>query len=342
MKTKVVITVDTEPSVAGAFADSVRYKPLIHEPVWGESGGKSQALGFMLDTLTRYKLHGTFFVETAHRSYFSEKIMGEYARKICDAGQDVQLHLHPCWLSFEAGWREGDTPFSDQCCELTEDQLISIINSGCAQIAEWTGKKPYCMRTGNFSVSKSVYRAMNAAGLKVASNICVAVAPPSTDTADQWGGLPGLAGGLHNLEGVMELPVACFKDYGPVGRGNMRGLQVTACSFAEQRKYLFDLHEANAPIAVIVTHPFEFLQWSGPDYSNLRANRLVQRRFERLCAFLAENDDCFDVVPICHFAEEELSNEPAVELEGNAILGTGRAVTNFLNDRLFSIVKNRG
>ena len=50
MKTKVVITVDTEPStmIAGAFADPKRYKPCIHEPVWGEVGAKVKPLDLFL------------------------------------------------------------------------------------------------------------------------------------------------------------------------------------------------------------------------------------------------------------------------------------------------------
>ena len=70
MKTKVVLTVDTEPSIAGALAPSTRNKPLIHEPVWGKVGDRSEALGFLLDTLTHYQLSATFFVETVHLAYF--------------------------------------------------------------------------------------------------------------------------------------------------------------------------------------------------------------------------------------------------------------------------------
>ncbi len=81
MKTKVVITVDTEPWIAGAFANPKRNKPCIHEPVWGEVGGKSQALGYILETLSRFQLCATFFVETVHLSYFPEQIMGEYVRR---------------------------------------------------------------------------------------------------------------------------------------------------------------------------------------------------------------------------------------------------------------------
>ncbi len=334
MKTKLVITVDTEPSIAGAFGDPKRYKPCIHEPVWGEVGGKSQALGFILETLSRFQLCATFFVETVHLSYFPERIMGGYVRRIRDAEQDIQLHLHPCWLSFEQGWKSGDNPFTDQCGEMTDDQLVSLIATGCGRICDWTGEAPCSLRTGNFSVSASVYRAMKATGLPISSNICVAVAPPAEASFDQWGATSSLAGGIHHLEGIIELPVTCFKDHGPVGRGQLRPLQITACSFEEQRTQLMALHRAGASVAVIVTHPFEFLRWSGADYSHLCANRLVQRRFERFCTFLVDNADCFEVVPIGRFVDEGFDFEPAIGLDGSAISATRRAFENFINDRL--------
>lgn len=333
MKTKVVITVDTEPSIAGAFDDPNRYQPRIDEPIWGDVGGKSQALGFMLETLNRFQLCATFFVETVHLSYFPEQIMSGYVGKIRDAEQDVQLHLHPCWLSFEQGWKGGDDPTTDQCGDLTEGQLVSLIAAGCERIRAWTGTAPRGLRTGNFSVSGSVYRAMKAAGLPISSNICVAVAPYAEDLSEQWGEPAGLAGGIHHIEGIVELPVTCFKDRGPVGRGRLRPMQITACSFAEQRSQLTALHRAGASVAVIVTHPFEFLRWSGADFARLRPNRMVQRRFERLCAFLADNSDRFEVVPIGRLREEELDVEQAVSLDGDVISATRRTVENFVNDR---------
>jgi len=334
MKTKVLITVDTEPSVAGALSNPERDKPRIHEPVWGEVGGESQALGFMLETLNRAQLCATFFIETVHVSYFPERIMGDYVRRIRDSGQDVQLHLHPCWLNFEQEWKNQKTLATDQCGELTKDQLIALIDTGRERLGEWTGTPPCSLRTGNFSVSANVYRAMKASGLTVASNICAAVAPPAEATPDQWGDTANLVGGIHRIDGVTELPVTCFKDHGPVGRGGLRSLQITSCSFEEQRVHLTALHRAGASVAVIVTHPFEFLQWSGPDFSHLRANRLVQRRFARLCSFLAGNADKFEVVPISRFSGQEIEPEAAIELNGSAFSAARRAMENFVNDRL--------
>ena len=327
MKTRVAITVDVEPSIAGAFADPERNTPLIHEPVWGEVAGKSEALGFLIDTLGEHGLQATFFVETVHASYFPADIMAGYARRLADAGQDVQIHLHPCWLSFENGARGEGGPMSDLCAELAEDRLAELIATGRERIGEWTGSVPDCMRTGNFSASRGVFRAMRQSGIRVSSNICAAVSPPSDRTLD-------LTGGIHRIEDITEFPVTCFVDRGPVGRGRLRPMQITACSFEEQRASLDELHRAGASIAVIVTHPFEFLKWTGAAFSRMRPNRLVQRRLQRLCAFLADNGDRFEVVPLGRLAADGVAPEPARDLTGNPLSSVRRAIENFTVDHL--------
>ena len=117
-RTKVVLTVDTEPSIAGAFADP-SYTPLLHEPVAGEINGRSEALGFMIETLSQRDLTATFFVETAHTRFFGTLAMGGYVERLMRAGQDVQLHLHPDWLSFADGDLRPGRPHTDNCREMS-------------------------------------------------------------------------------------------------------------------------------------------------------------------------------------------------------------------------------
>lgn len=331
MRTKIVITIDTEPSVAGAFSDPVRYKPLLHAPVWGAVDGKSEALGFIAETLQRHGLCASFFVETVHLAWFPSDVMGSYVKWLHAAGQDIQLHLHPVWSRF-AGGRYATQ--NDRCAELPEERLAELIADGAERIREWCGKEPNCLRTGNFSVATSVYRAMGRAGLPLASNICIAVAPPKERALH-------LPGGVHRIEGVTELPVTCFRDHGPVGRGRYRPLQISACSAEELCSLLSALNAAGGSIAVIVTHPFEFLKWSGPQFSRLRPNRTVQRRFQHLCRFLEQEADCFEVVPLGQLAEDRIVPEEPVVLDGRAVFATLRAVENFLSDHLPSMARVR-
>jgi hypothetical protein len=60
----------------------------------------------------------------------------------------------------------------------------------------------------------------------------------------------------------------------------------------------------------------------------------VQRRFKQLCAFLADNSEMFEVVPISRFATSANSPERALFLDGNVTSSVRRAAENFVNDRL--------
>ena len=323
-RTKVVITIDTEPSIAGAFMDPARYAPLIHEPVWGDG----EALGFLLRTLGGHELRATFFVEAAHTSYFPPDVMGSYVEKIVGGGHDVQLHLHPNWLRFRNGTLSDAPPFQDDCCRMEEGALVDLIRQGCDTIERWTGARPTGMRTGNFATSMSVFRAMRAAGLENSSNICVAgYVPPEPELYAM--------GGIHTFSDVRELPVTCFADIGPIGRGRPRPLQVTSLSLAEATSCLEQLHDKGGAVAVVVTHPFEFLKRRDIRYHGLRRNELVQRRFEGLCAYLRSHDDRFDVLPIGEACRALPKHEDAVPLAGAPLRSVLRAAENFANDRFW-------
>src|SRR4051794_24581280 len=135
-RTKIVLTVDTEPSIAGAFVNP-SHTPLLHEPVAGEINGKSEALGFITEMLSRHNLAATFFVEAAHTRFFGTRAMGAYVERLVRAGQDVQLHLHPNWLSFEGGKLVQNTPNTDNCRAMPAERLTALIAEGSDQIADW-------------------------------------------------------------------------------------------------------------------------------------------------------------------------------------------------------------
>lgn len=326
MRTRVVLTVDTEPSVAGALVDPRANRPLLHEPVWGEVDGKSEALGFLIDTLGRHSLRATFFVETAHTTCFPATAMGRYVERLMVGNQDVQLHLHPVWLSFRDGQYDPRERVTDHCSELELPRLVELIEQGSRQIEGWTGRRPTGMRTGNFATAMTVFEAMKEAGLANASNICLAsYRPPQQELA--------VIGGVHLFAGVRELPVTCFSDVGPVGQGKLRPMQVTALSAGELLRLLDQIHSGGGPLAVIITHPFEFLKRSDYRFRNMRPNRLVQHRFEKLCAFLAANPDRFEVVTLDEAASALDVSDVMPPLVGNAVRSTARAMENFVNDR---------
>lgn len=186
------------------------------------------------------------------------------------------------------------------------------------------------MRAGNFSTSLSVFEAMSQAGLAHASSICLAVHRPAEPKL-------AVAGGAHDFAGIRELPVTCFIDAGPVGRRRLRPMQVTALSARERISLLNAAHTNGNSVVVMVTHPFEFLKKRDFRYANLRPNRLIQQRFRRLCRFLAENANRFEVVPLAVAAEASEVGPPRTELTGKPLHAIIRGFANVANDHLHFI-----
>jgi hypothetical protein len=332
VKTRVCISVDVEPSVAGAFEQPDRLQPLIHQPIAGQVDGRSEGLGFILRTLRETGLTATFFVESLHPAYFGESEMGRYVEDLLAHDQDVQLHIHPLWLTFRDGKPDLANFVSDECAIHPEPRLVELLERGRAQLERWTGAIPLALRTGNFSTSHAVFRAMSGLGLRTSSNICTAIAPPAEEALR-------LPGGAHRIEGVTEFPVTCFRDPGPVGRNRFRGMQITACARWEFRALLEGAQQLGYPHVVIVTHPFEFVKSDGVRYTKMTVNRINQQRFRWLCAFLAENSDRFTVTPMRDLAREVPSeiNQPLPELSGETLSSLLRSAQNVLNDRLWAL-----
>ena len=318
--------------MAGAFANPGRFRPLLDEPVRGFINGQSEALGFILRTLRREGLGATFFVETLHAAYFGEETMRGPVEDIVSAQQDVELHIHPCWLTFQNGKPDLSHFVSDECAEHPQERLVEFLARGKAQLKRWTGLDPVGFRTGGFSVNRAVYRAMREVGLRASSNICLAFAPPEEATLQ-------LAGGAHLIEDVLEFPVTCFRDPGRMGPRRLRSLQITACAKWELRELLDAAHCQQQSHIVVVTHPFEFVKKDSDQYTRMTVNRINQQRFVYLCSYLAENSDRFDVVTLAEFAQTrpETVNERPRELEGRVASSLARSVQNVLNDRIWAL-----
>ena len=334
MKTRVFITIDTEFSIGGAFHDPIANKPVGVAAVLCEIGGKSHGLGFLLDTFATTGVKATFFVEAFNSYYFGDAPMREIALRIRDAGHDVQLHLHPAWTYFRhADWRERlkSDPPSDHMDRRSIEQLRDWLADGIAIFQRWGLARPLALRTGSLIADRSVYQAMEQVGLRLASNIGLAVYRP------QDAGLHFYSG-IHRVGAVTEACITTYIDFAVGSRVHYRTLTITGSSWPELRTLLERAHESRVESIVILTHPFEYVKHERDDFSDLRPNRINQRRLVRLCEFLHQNAGRFEASTI-----DTLAFTPAAESAGsaaNVILKVPPARTlrrmleNGLNDRI--------
>ncbi len=327
MRTQLCITIDTEFSIGGAFADPERRRPIGEANVTCPVDGREQGLGFLLDTFAATGVRATFFVEALQTAWFGDDPMGRVVERVVDAEQDVQLHLHPCWTAFRAAdWRArlaGGDP-DDRCDGRDPAELQRLIEDGAAALQRMGAPRPIALRTGNLRADRTVYRAMRVAGLTVASNIGLGLNRPA-DPALR------LRGGRRRIEGVLEAPVLTYAQ-GLGGRDRL--LTTTSTSWRETEHLLWAARAAKVETLVLLTHPVEFIKGDRLDPARQRTNRVNQRRLERLCAFLAAHRDEFDAPSFAEAAPGWLAAAEAAEPQLATPLwpAVGRAVENRAND----------
>jgi hypothetical protein len=117
-------------------------------------------------------------------------------------------------------------------------------------------------------------RALAAAGIAYDTSHC----PGFADSACRIGLGPDDRRPLRRL-GVIELPIGCIEASG----GRLRHAQITALSLREMVAALRHARDTGIASYTFVSHSFELLS-----RDRLRVNALVRRRFEQLCAAIAE------------------------------------------------------
>jgi hypothetical protein len=319
---EVCITVDTEFSVGGNFGNP-QMAPVAEPIVLGTIGGQEHGLGFILDSLAEFGVRATFFVETLQTAYFGDEPMREIARRIADAGHDVQLHLHPCWLHYEAPAKPGSNGHPDDSCAGRNDaELDRFFNFGLSVFARWSLPPPIAVRAGNFQVDANFYRAAARWGLALSSSLVL------------WPNSP--VGVWRRIGQVLEFPVFSYAYH--IGLNErLRPLAITACSHGEILSVLYQAYHQNISPVVIHTHPQEYLKRRDVTYATLRRNRVNQTRLKAILRFLSENRDKFVTLPISAIRQDGRDatdvERPLVRVPARTAIA--RMIENGINDRIW-------
>jgi peptidoglycan/xylan/chitin deacetylase (PgdA/CDA1 family) len=312
MRTRVCITIDTEFSIGGAFADPSR-TPVADPVVWCNVNGKSEGLGFMLETFRQYGVQATFFVETVQRYHFADDPMRPIVHRIRDEGHELQLHTHPCWSVFQhEDWRErmrGLRRQDDFRGRPVEDS-VRLLEQGIETFRDWGLPRPTAFRSGNLQYDANLYKALAIAKIPYSSNVAHAIFNTGDPQFE-------LYSGVHAREGVLECPVLTFADWNVAGRKHLKSLTIAGTSFAETRRLLDAAHAAEIPLVVVLTHPFEYIQKHDVGFRHTRRHSLTQQRLRKLCAYLADHQDRFDACGMAGAASAIAPSDRNVLLEGS-------------------------
>lgn len=311
MTVNVCITIDTEFTIGGAFSDPGKNSPVSLPSVYCDISGKSHGLGYILDTLSLFNLQATFFLEALNVSYFGDEPLAKVAGDILESGQDIQLHLHPCWQFFkEKNWVEmlRDTPPADTLVGAAKSTSIEVIKTGVRTLERIGCPKPLALRMGNLFVDKNLYHAMSNSGLNVSSNIGLGITRP--DDTDLH-----LYGGRKKIAGVLEVPVTTYNDLKIGSYQHNKCLTIIGTSFYEMKAILNMAYEKGIKTIVILTHPSEFVINQDFSYKDIKPNKLTMARLKKLCEYLDLNRDKYKTVNFSQVSK--LLNEE----EGDSIIG---------------------
>jgi peptidoglycan/xylan/chitin deacetylase (PgdA/CDA1 family) len=290
----VYLTIDTECSMGGAWNTPGCEPVAPARAVLGCQGRHRYGTPLIMDILEEHGLRGTFFVETFAGAVVGEAPLREAYAEIAARGHDVQLHLHPVYRYYalvEEGRLALDqvpSPIDDIGAQPVEAQ-IELIEEGRTIFGRLLGRSPVAFRAGNYAASDATLAALGKLDFRYDSSFNAAYRGRSRTI-----GNPGSANSPWEVGAVWEVPVTVFA----TGAGRLAGLkplEISAVSFLEIRRVLEQAERLGMGTVTLIMHSFSLFKAADAQFTRLRPDRLVIRRFRRLCRFLAEGRHRFRV-----------------------------------------------
>ena len=239
------------------------------------TGFRTGALRRNAETDSSSIRHGVFFVEPLFAARFGTEYLSRIVALIQEAGQEIQLHLHPEWTDEIRPPPIADATRKRQHLSYyTQAEQTILIRKGVEMLKEVGVTQVLAFRAGSFAANADTYRALSENGIRFDSslNATSRLSGPDIQTTR-------LMNRPCRVGDVSVYPITVFKD----GFGGFRHSQIGACSSQELEEMLEDCAAQGMDDVVLFSHNFEMLRpgSSEPDF-------IVARRFERLCQVLSQ------------------------------------------------------
>lgn len=296
----VFITVDTEHSIGGAFKDG-NLKPVGNEKrIWGKIGDKSFGIPLMMDIAETFDVRLTFFVEVLNKYYFGEDETKKVCEYILNRGHDIQLHLHPNYLNFTLN-NPLEKTYSDLIGTYPLEKQIELIKEGTEFLMQTGVPRPIAFRAGCFGANQDTLNALKETGFLIDSSYNRAYIGDTCLLKDN--GINDLA----YFNGIWEFPVTNFIESTEVRPKRFMPMDINGVSFQEM-KYVLNQAKTKGPKHItILLHSFSFIKPYDLQYNKAKPRWHVIKRFEKLCKYLKDNPNSFEVTTLGHLKEEQLA-----------------------------------
>lgn len=278
----VLFTTDVELWPRGWDLSSRSMARAFQRYILGNTTRGEVGLGFQLRMLADHGHRGVFFIEPLFASVMGRAPLEEIVAMIREAGQEIQLHPHTEWLG-RGGDPELPGPPRMSVKELAEAEQTRVIDLARRWLVAAGTESITAFRAGAYGADRATLRALARLGVFMDS---------SHNPAGSRGPLDsGLSEGASLVEGVLEVPQTVYRD----GTGRVRPAQLGSSSFRELRESMAHARSQGRRTYVVLSHSAELL-----DRKRERPDRVVLRRFERLCRHLADHRA---TLPTTGFAE---------------------------------------
>jgi hypothetical protein len=262
-----------------------RFPAAFQRYVFGRSPQGDYALPKTLEMLDRHSLAAVFFVEPLFAARFGLEHLATIVELIRDAGQDVQLHLHPEWVDELAEPPiENHHTKRQHLCFYTQDEQRALIAFGAQLLQRAGALRPTAFRAGSFACNRATFAALRDNNILIDSSLNECTDVSGADLRAE--GVHAMTG---SIEGVHSVPVSVFVD----GLGRRRSAQVNGSGYSELVGAMDAAERAGDTEFVIVSHNFEMLKPGSNE-----PDPVVVRRFESLCKYLSGHRGR---LPTCRF-----------------------------------------
>jgi hypothetical protein len=281
----VFLTIDTEFSPRDFHAHNGAIAALVDRDIDGITPEGRFGIGYQMDRLEAHGLTAVFQVEALSASAIGMETLKRVVAEVQSRGHEIQLHVHAEWLG---ALTAPDLPKfrGRNLVSYTEDEQARIIGRGLRNLRDAGAKAVTAFRAGNYGANRDTLRAVARNGLVYDTSLNVCYLDPAWNRECGSGRMltrPAL------IEGVREIPISFFVDW----PGHCRPAQLCACSSAEMKHALDQAWTRGWSSFVIVSHSFELIRRPKTPSGPTMPDRLVIRRMEQLCAFLAAHPDKF-------------------------------------------------
>jgi hypothetical protein len=272
--TALYITIDTEYSfgLARRMGGGGRAENFA-SAIIGATPGGPLGIHYQMDRFDAHGIKAVFFVDPTPALVWGTEAIADVVGPIVARGHDVQLHLHSEWLDLAGSANPLGSRTGGNLHDFNLDEQCRLIDYARGVLIAAGAPAPVAFRAGNYAANDDTLRALAELGIAYDTSHCPGIAASECRIS--------LGAGDRQIQrhcGTTEVPIGCIAAPG----GGLRHYQLTALTDGELLAALRHAVRAGQSQVTMVSHSFELLS-----RDRLRANRIVQRRFDRLCAGLS-------------------------------------------------------